>query len=100
MILKDKILVTSARRFEGEVEGKKHDFTKITYISLGEGVNYDNEKGFYPNEVIVGNSKVFEELSSIQFPAFYDASFDVVQTRKGPDIKLLDFTFVKSLELK
>lgn len=99
MIVKDKILVTGMRRFEGEVEGNVHDFTKITFSSFNDGLNNDREKGSFPKEIVVGDSKVFEDLSSINFPALFDATFNIVQGRKGIVLGLEDYKFIKSLEL-
>lgn len=100
MLVKDKILVIGLRRFEGEVEGNKHDFTKITYSSLSDGLNNDREKGSFPKEILIGDSKVFEEFSKVNFPAIYDVTFNLVQGRKGIDLKLENYMFVESLEIE
>lgn len=97
MILQDRILITGIRQFEGEVEGTNHDFTKASYVSLSNGVDNDREKGSFSREILVGSSKDFKELSKIDYPAIFDASFNLVQTRKGYELKLESYEFVESL---
>lgn len=98
MILQDRILITGIRQFEGEVEGTNHDFTKAVYVSLSNGLDNDREKGSFPKEILIGSSKDFKELSKIDYPAIFDATFNLVQTRKGLDLKLESYDFIESLD--
>lgn len=99
-MVKDKILVTHARRFQGDVDGKVHNFTKVIYISLNNSLIRDTEVGSYPTEVTVGDYKVFEDFSKLSLPAIFDADFDYEESRKGISKVLKSYTFVKSLDIK
>lgn len=97
MLLQDKILITGIRQFEGEVDGTNHDFTKANYVSLTGVLDNDREKGCFPKEILVGSSKDFKELSKIDYPAIFDVTFNLIQNRKGLDLKLESYNFVESL---
>ncbi|HGM1465309.1 TPA: hypothetical protein ACKOOP_004138 [Clostridioides difficile] len=101
MIVKDKILVTAIRKFKGEVDNSKHDFTKITYVSLSSDIeDTDNRKGSYAKEILVGDSSVFDSIAKNNFPCIYDATFNIFQGRKGFDSTCENLVFVKSIDSK
>lgn len=100
MLVKSKIIVTGIRKFNGVIDGKEHDFTKINYVPIDSYLNNDREVGYFPTEILAGTSLAFDELSSYKYPCIFDAEMSISQNRKGNlDVTLNGFKYIKDLVL-
>lgn len=72
-------VVTGLRRFKGEVENQKHDFTKaFVEVDMTEG---DNSRGTASQEFALGDSSVYDKLLSYPLP--FQAEFAVSLSTNG-----------------
>lgn len=99
MQINKKILVTSIRKFKGDVDGVNYDFTKLVYLDSDTDTNdNDKEKGNYSQEVTVGDSYMFDELSKHSYPCIFDATMKIINTRKGLTSEIIALKHVSSLK--
>lgn len=100
MVVKNKILVTGLRRFDGEVDGNNYDFTKLNYILVDNELNNDREKGYFSSEILAGTSSLFDELSKYSYPALFEAEIVVSLNRKGQSsLDLKNCKYIKSISV-
>lgn len=98
--MKQKILVLAIRKFKGEVDSNKHDFTKITYVPFEpNSIDTDTEKGNYSKELVYGTSEEFDKLSNHSYPSIFEADLEVIPGRKGYQVNLTNLEYISNLEV-
>ena len=82
MKFKTEGVILGVRKFNGNVDGTNHDFTKVrVMMPVPEGA--ENELGYNVTEMPYGDHKNFDKFEKLTFPA--KVNLELVATSKGYD---------------
>lgn len=89
-----QITILGFKRFSGDVEGKKYDFTKVL-LQMPVSSRNENAMGFDAVESICGDSSLFEKFLSMKGRLPAAAAVDLEMTNKGYEVISVVFPAVQ-----